>query len=106
MLQGRRVDYPVLRYLAIGLGGTGTPRGAAVADVAGVLLRSVTAAAMAAVEGAAGQLGHGVGSWYGQEECIWLTSCTRCQRLGWVVRSGFEPWRMGGPIREEPCEEK
>ena len=106
MLQGRRVDYLVLRALATRLGsGKSAPQGAAVADVAGVLLRSVNAAAMAAVEAAAGQLGHGAGSWYGEEERIWLTSCPHCQRLGWIVRPGFEPWRMGGPIREEPCEE-
>ena len=62
-------------------------------------------AAMAAVEAAAEQRGHAVGSWHRREEWVWLTSCTRCQRLGWIVRPGFEPWRTGGPLLEESCED-
>src|ERR671932_167658 len=80
-------------------------RSSVIADGAGVLLRSVTEAAIAAFEAAAGELGHGVGSWCGEEERIWLTSCTRCQRLGWIIRPGLEPWRRGGPMSVESCEE-
>ena len=69
------------------------------------LVDEETEAAMAAVESAAGELGHGVGSWCGEEERIWLTSCTRCQRLGWIIRPGLEPWRRGGPMSVESCEE-
>ena len=69
------------------------------------LVDEETEAAMATVESAAGELSHTVGSWYRREEWVWLTSCPRCQRLGWIVRPGFEAWRTGGPLLEESCEE-
>ena len=80
------------------------PGGVLGASVMG-LVDEETEAAMAAVESAAGELGHAVGSWYRREEWIWLTSCTHCQRLGWM-RPGFEPWRTGGPMLEAFCKEK
>ena len=81
------------------------PGGVLGASVMG-LVDEETEAAMAAVESAAGELGHAVGSWYRREEWIWLTSCTHCQRLGWIMRPGFEPWRTGGPMLEAFCKEK
>ena len=72
-------------------------------SVVGVI-DSEAVAAMAALEAAAEQLGHIIGSWDRGDKVIWLTSCTRCQRLGWIMRPGFGAWRPGGPLVEEACE--
>jgi hypothetical protein len=61
---------------------------------------------MVEVENTARQHGHSVGSWYRRSERIWITSCRHCERMGWIIQPGPEPWRMGGPLTEEPCEEK
>lgn len=52
--------------------------------------------------------GHVLDGWYGPTlgpgpRRIWLTRCVFCGRMGWTIRPGSEPWRLGGPVIEEPC---
>src|SRR4051794_71320 len=75
------------------------------------------AAAMVDVRSIAEKHGHTLGRWYGigtrlykrENETIWLTSCMRCERMGWIVHPLTAPllverWRPGGPVLEERCE--
>lgn len=75
---------------------------------ANVAIRKAGSAARLDVESAAEQRGHIVDGWYGPAlgpgpKRIWLTRCVLCERMGWTVRPGSEPWRLGGPVTEEPC---